>query len=239
MGPMASAKAFIGSVLGQFLFHQVTVTQVRELSPRFRWIGFAGEGLRDEPCEAGDKIQVFLPSLGMRTYTPLAWDSGKGTGALLVYLHGASPGADWGRTVRPGERFQFLGPRRSLKLGEHAGPVVLFGDETSLGLAGSLRTDAKLEVTSVLEVTSREESAAVLRELGLEGAEVERTPGDAHLLEVHERLRAALAQRPEALLVLTGRAQSIQALKSRFKLEGPRAASRSKPYWSVGKTGLD
>ena len=79
----------------------------------------------------------------------------------------------------------------------------------------------------------------MLRELGLEGSDVERTPGDAHLMEVHARLREALGKRPGALLVMTGRAQSIQALKSRFKLEGPAVSSRNKPYWSVGKTGLD
>jgi NADPH-dependent ferric siderophore reductase len=236
---MASAKTFIGSVLGSFLFHKATVTLVRELSPRFRWLELEGTSLRGEPCEAGDKVQVFLPGIGMRTYTPLAWNSRKGSVAFLVHLHGSGPGADWGRQARAGDEVRFLGPRHSLKLGEQPGPVVLFGDETSFGVAYSLRTDGKRDVTCVFEVSQRAEVAPVLRELGLEDTDVERRDGDAHLSEVHERLRAALQRTPGAQLVMTGRAQSIQALKARFKTEGASPSGKNKAYWSVGKTGLD
>lgn len=236
---MASAKAFIGSVLGQFLFHSATVTRVRDLSPRFRWLELEGASLRGEPCEPGDKVQVFLPAIGMRTYTPLAWDSQKGTVAFLVYLHGSGPGSEWGRRASVGDKVQFLGPRHSLKMGERPGPVVLFGDETSFGVAWSLKTDAKRDVTAVFEVSQRAEATPVLRELGLEGSDVERRDGDAHLSEVHERLRAALQKTPGAQLVMTGRAQSIQALKARFKSEGSSPPGKNKAYWSVGKTGLD
>jgi hypothetical protein len=39
--------------------------------------------------------------------------------------------------------------------------------------------------------------------------------------------------------VMTGKAQSIQTLKKRLKAEGLGASSRTKAYWSVGKSGLD
>ena len=236
---MASAKAFIGSVLGQFLFHNATVTLAREPAPGFRWLELEGSSLRGESCEAGDKVQVYLPAVGMRTYTPLAWNSQKGTVAFLVYLHGSGPGSEWGRRVSVGDKVQFMGPRHSLKMGERPGPVVLFGDETSLGVAWSLRQDGQRDVTSVLEVSQRAQVAPMLRELGLEGSDVERQAGDAHLGEVHERLRAALQKAPGAQLVMTGRAQSIQTLKARFKTGGDSPPGKNKAYWSVGKTGLD
>ncbi|MET0403209.1 MAG: siderophore-interacting protein [Cystobacter sp.] len=236
---MASAKTFIGDVLGQFFFHTTTVTRVREPAARFRWVELEGSSLRDESFSPGDKVQVYLPGLGMRTYTPLSWDAQKGTLALLVYLHGAGPGAEWGRRVGVGDSVRFFGPRRSLKLDAASGPVVLFGDETSLGVAWSLRVDGRREVSAVFEVSQRAEVAPVLRELGLEGTEVERLPGDAHLSEVHERLRAALERSPGAPLVMTGRAQSIQTLKTRFKAGGSQPSGKTKAYWSVGKTGLD
>ena len=226
-------------MLGQFFLDSATVTRVREPAPRFRWVELEGASLRGKPCEPGDKVQVFLPEAGMRTYTPLAWDAQKGTTSFLVYLHGTGPGAEWGRRVSVGDTVRFFGPRHSLKLGEGNGPVVLFGDETSFGVAWSLRTDGKREVLPVFEVSRREDAAPMLRELGLEGTDLERQAADAHLGEAHERLRAALARAPHASLVMTGRAQSIQALKARFKTGAPAASGKNKAYWSVGKTGLD
>ena len=239
---MASGKAIIGGVFGRFLFRDARVEQVRDLSSHFRWLELVGEGLRDVSWNAGDKVQVFLPRVGMRTYTPLSWDTARGATQFLVYLHGTGPGAEWGRNVRVGDRCQFFGPRASLPLAAYQGPVVLFGDETSFGVAHALKnlragTDG---VEQVFEVSAREESEAVLREFGLAGsAVVERAPGDGHLPTVAERLQAALARRPGAQLVMTGRAQAIQALRGRLKAAGVDPAQKVKAYWSLGKAGLD
>ncbi|MCY1036145.1 siderophore-interacting protein [Corallococcus sp. BB11-1] len=236
---MASAKAMLGSVLGRFLFHDSQVTQARELSRAFRQVDCEGQALRGQGWTPGDKVQVFLPGLGMRTYTPLSWDEARGATSFLVYLHGDSPGAKWGRDVRVGDAVQFFGPRRSLVLDAGRAPVVLFGDETSFAVAHAFRTGAKRDVTPVFEVSSREDCAPALRELGFEGQDVERQSGDAHLAQVHERLREALRAKPDATLVMTGRAQSIQALRSRLKADGARTTPKVKAYWAVGKAGLD
>ncbi|NRD55035.1 siderophore-interacting protein [Corallococcus exiguus] len=236
---MANAKAMLGSMLGRFLFTEAKVTQVREVSRAFRQIDCEGPALRGQGWSPGDKVQVFLPGLGMRTYTPLSWDEARGATAFLVYLHGDSPGAKWGRDVRTGDTVQFFGPRRSVALESGDAPVVLFGDETSFAVAHAFRTGAKRDVTPIFEVTRREDCAPALRELGFEGQDVERTAGDAHLAQVHERLREALRTKPGATLVMTGRAQSIQALRSRLRGDGERATSKVKAYWAVGKTGLD
>ncbi|MFP2899384.1 siderophore-interacting protein [Corallococcus sp. 4LFB] len=191
---MASAKAMLGSMLGRFLFTDARVTQVREVSRAFRQIDCEGPALRGQGWTPGDKVQVFLPGLGLRTYTPLSWDEARGATAFLVYLHGDSPGAKWGRDVRAGDTVQFFGPRRSVTLEAGDAPVVLFGDETSFAVAHALRTGAKRDVTPLFEVTRREDCAPALRELGFEGQDVERTAGDAHLAQVHERLREASAR---------------------------------------------
>ncbi|MFB1478931.1 siderophore-interacting protein [Corallococcus sp. RDP092CA] len=236
---MANAKAMLGSMLGRFLFTDAKVTQVREVSRAFRWIDCEGPALREQKWTPGDKVQVFLPGLGFRTYTPLSWDEARGATAFLVYLHGDSPGAKWGREVRTGDAVQFFGPGRSVALASGDAPVVLFGDETSFAVAHAFRTGAKRDVTPIFEVTRREDCAPALRELGFEGHDVERTAGDAHLAQVHERLREALRTKPGATLVMTGRAQSIQALRARLRGDGERATPKVKAYWSVGKAGLD
>ncbi|WP_404362378.1 siderophore-interacting protein [Corallococcus coralloides] len=236
---MANAKAMLGSMLGRFLFTEAKVTQVREVSRAFRQIDCEGPALRAQGWTPGDKVQVFLPGLGMRTYTPLSWDEARGATAFLVYLHGDSPGAKWGRDARTGDTVRFFGPRRSVALESGDAPVVIFGDETSFAVAHALRTGAKRDVTPIFEVTRREDCAPALRELGFEGQDVERTAGDAHLTQVHERLREALRAKPGATLVMTGRAQSIQALRSKLRGDGERATPKVKAYWAVGKTGLD
>lgn len=178
----------------------------------------------------------------MRTYTPLAWDSARGATQLLVYLHGNSPGAEWGRDVRVGDRCQFMGPRGSLALSSLQGPVVLFGDETSFAVAHTLRNlrAGADGVEQVFEVSSGDASESVLRELHLsDSALVERAPDEGHLPTVAERLGAALKRHPGAHLVMTGRAQAIQALRARLREEGVSAAQKVKAYWSAGKRGLD
>ena len=50
---------------------------------------------------------------------------------------------------------------------------------------------------------------------------------------------ADVARAPSAQLVMTGKAQSIQALKAQLKTGGVSASGKNKPYGSVGKTGLD
>ncbi|MCE9672672.1 siderophore-interacting protein [Myxococcus stipitatus] len=241
---MASGLAFINGVLGRFLFREARVAQVREVSEHFRLVEMAGEALRDIEWCAGDKVQVYLPDVGlMRTYTPLSWDATLGSTRFLVYMHGDSPGARWGRNVKVGDRCQFFGPRGSLSLESLVGPVVLFGDETSFAVAHTLRNlrPGARSAEYVFEVSSRAESTGVLAELGLADAVlVERRDGDAHLPEVEARLREALGRQSHAHLVMTGRAQAIQALRERLRSErAPVAGQKVKAYWSLGKAGLD
>ncbi|AGC46320.1 hypothetical protein MYSTI_05032 [Myxococcus stipitatus DSM 14675] len=240
---MASGKAILGGLVGRFLFREARVGRVRELSPHFRWLEVGGEDLRDVEWSPGDKVQVFLPGIGMRTYTPLVWDSMLGSTQFLVYLHGNSPGAQWGRTLKLGDRCQLFGPRDSLPLDSLEGPVVLFGDETSFAVGHTLKS-AKVpstDISRVFEVSSATESLSVLSSLDMgDACLVERRPSDAHLAEVESKLRTALQQHGRANLVLTGRAQSIQTLRARLRTSPiPFATQKVKAYWSEGKVGLD
>jgi NADPH-dependent ferric siderophore reductase len=136
-----------------------------------------------------------------------------------------------------------FGPRGSLALNALEGPVVLFGDETSFGVAKSLldlRGPAD-GVGFVFESTDRDEAVQVLGELGLGAASVvEREPNHAHAPRLESQLRAALEVRPNATLVLTGHAQTIQVLRARLKAKpAPIRGQKVKAYWADGKRGLD
>ena len=244
---MASGKGFFINALGGLVLRQGRVTLAREVSPRFRWIEVQADALRELEWTPGDKVQVLFPSLDMRTYTPLAWNRQKGTTEFLLYRNqppdqssaAEHPGTHWIRTLKEGDPCRFVGPQRSLAVAADA-PVVLFGDETSFAVALALRSAATTTPACVFEVNSRSEATAVLAELGLPGAVcVERTADDSHLAQVGAELESLLTGRAAARLLMTGRAQSIQALQSRRRAEGKSRPHKTKAYWSAGKAGLD
>jgi ferric-chelate reductase (NADPH) len=239
---MATVKKLLGDVLGKLVFRELTVDQARSVAPGFRRLDLSGEGMRGAPFEAGDKVQIMLDG-DMRTYTPFAVDRARGALSFLVYSHGDSPGAAWGRRVAVGDRIRVFGPRGSLPLTGLTGPVLLFGDETSFAVARALRDARGGDVKGtafVFEVTSKAAAAAALAHLELGDAQVVERRGEAHLDEVELQVRRELAAQPLANLVLTGKAQSIQALRARLKAKPPTyAGQKVKPYWAVGKRGLD
>lgn len=236
---MGTGKAMFGSMFGRFIFRDAKVARIDAPSPRFRRITFEGTALCDVAWQAGDKLQVFLPTVGTRAYTPLHWDDTRGATALLVYLHGDAPGAAWARALTEGAATQLFGPRRSLSAPDGE-PVVVFGDETSFGLAHALtQRPTGREARAVFEVGDIAESRAMCDQLGLSATLVRRAADDAHLAELHERLTEARRGNAAATLLMSGRAHAIKTLRSRMRAAGEAPPSSTKAYWSVGKAGLD
>ncbi|MFT3928400.1 MAG: siderophore-interacting protein [Myxococcales bacterium] len=237
---MASGKAFLGELFGKLFFRQAQIVALSEPGP-FRRMTLEGVQLRDVAWTPGDKVQVFLPAHGMRTYTPLSWDPKRGVTELLVFLHGDSPGALWGRKAQVGDAVQFFGPRRSIDADALPARVVLFGDETSFAVASALRTKLGADqLACVFEVTPEHAAQPVLSALQLEASvTVAKRSDDSHLGDVHGRLAELTARAAGAQLVMTGRAAAIQALRARMKRDGGTRVAASKAYWALGKRGLD
>ncbi|UPJ54205.1 siderophore-interacting protein [Bradyrhizobium sp. 200] len=217
------------------------VAAVETLSPHFRLADLEGEALRNVAWTAGQKVQVSMGSgLCARTYTPMSWDADSGRTRMLTFAHGDGPGSRWASGLREGDTCQFFGPRRSLDLSGPESPVVLFGDETSFGLAAALR-DSPLGAGAlhVFEASDVAESRPVLEAIGLGQATlIERIADDAHLAAAEaEMLRLAASG---AHFVLTGKASSIQRLSRALKAVGVVSSRmKTKAYWAQGKIGLD
>lgn len=244
---MASGKGILINALGGLLLREGRVSHVGNVSPRFRWVEARIDGLHDVSWTPGDKVQVLLPDRDMRTYTPVTWHRDRGTAEFLLYRNqpvdirevDERPGARFVRTVQVGDPFRFVGPQRSLVV-DPTHPVVLFGDETSFAVALALRGAATTPPACVFEVESLSESASVLGEFGMSDAVcVERAADDSHLVKVAQHLEEQLAGRQHAKLLMTGRAQAIQALQSRRRAAGQSRADKTKAYWSLGRSGLD
>ncbi len=240
---MASLKAMVRDRLSQLVFKELTIEDARDVTPSFRRFRVGAPWLRAASCAPGDKLQIMILEAGTRTYSPFAHDPERGTLDLLAYVHGDTPGAAWIKAAQAGLRFRAFGPRGSLALGSLQGPVVFFGDETGLGAAASLQAvrGASAEVSFVFECTQPAEAASASAEVGLrDPVLVQRQPGHAHVEAIATALGSALSRAPRAHLVLTGHAQSIQAIRARLKAQGVAAAGQAtKAYWADGKRGLD
>lgn len=224
----------------RWLMRSARVAAIQTLSPQIRLIDLEGDGLKDVDWAAGQKIQVAMGTgLTARTYTPISWDAERGATRILAFSHGDGPGSRWASGLREGDSCQFLGPRRSLDLSAIDERVVLFGDETSLGLLAGLSGTLWGGLTCVLEVSHVEETRRVLDALGHADATlIERSADDAHLATAADTVSRFVAGR--AHFVLTGKASSIQHISRALKAQGVAAARlKAKAYWAPGKTGMD
>jgi NADPH-dependent ferric siderophore reductase len=190
----------------------------------------------------GDKVRLSIEGLTLRTYTPFQLVEATGALRILAHLAGTGPGSDWCAHAQAGQRGRMLGPSRSIRLDTlHPAPVVV-GDETAFGLHLAQRaTDSGQRPPAIFEVTDIERSAAVLAAHGVHDARlVAKQPADAHLAELEATVLEALAADAATTLCLTGRAQTVAALRRRLKSEGHAGrAATVKAYWDLNRSGLD
>jgi NADPH-dependent ferric siderophore reductase len=234
---MASGKGILLGALGGLLLRDATVRALRDVASSFRGVELVGPGLRGATFHPGDKLQVLLPSRDVRTFTPLRWDAEAGATELLVYHHAASPAGEWIRGLAVGDPCRFVGPQRSIRLPE-AGPVVLFGDETSAAVARAFAANGRA-LACVFETSAEDDLRIALGAEVSRAILVRRRADEEHLPELVEQLQAELARQPGASLVLTGRAQAIQKVRAELKARALPRPIANKAYWSLGKAGPD
>jgi len=222
------------------MLKEATVETIESPGPHYRLWRVSGPGLDETGFQAGDKTQVLLPSDDVRTYTPFNWRGG--SASFLAYLHNPpamapTPGPAWAQALKPGDGMRFLGPQRSLVL--PPGPVVVVGDETSLGVALAYAQARPGQVQVVLEAQDPAETEAVARQLGLSAVTViARRSDQAHVPSMTEAILQGLKQVPGASIGLTGGTPLIQELRSQLKAQGQQRPI-TKAYWAPGKVGLD
>jgi NADPH-dependent ferric siderophore reductase len=239
--PGTRAPGRLSRALLRLLMKRATIVAADRLADGFRLITLEGPALRGIRWTPGQKLQVAMGSAFVaRTYTPIEWDSVAGRTRILGYEHGDGPGSAWVRDVEPGDECDLFGPRASLDVGGMAGPLALFGDETSIGLACALaRGDGPRSIHCHFEVGDVTIAGQVLAGLAIgDAALVERHDDDEHIAQLEAALPALAAA--GASFVLTGRAGTIKRLRQGLKqLAVPTARLVTKAYWAPGKTGLD
>lgn len=230
------------SAMHRLFMRNVRVMDIEEVGSAFRIVTLGGEALRDISWTPGDKIQIQLGGWIQRTYTPMDWDAENGRTRILVYLHADAPGTRWARMLRKGDTCVVFGPRKSIDRSRLRGPVILLGDETSLGLATALFNHASAPAAQMLfEVSAIAETRPVVEQLRLSDAHLcARLENDGHFTELETRMSAFVQMHATADIVLTGKATSIQHITRLLRQRDIGASRRqSKAYWAPGKAGLD
>jgi ferric-chelate reductase (NADPH) len=235
----------LADTTSRMLFRAAEVTAVAEHGAHFRTIELTGDALKKATWSVGDKIQVRTRPAGFttRTYTPVSWDIARGSTTLLAYAHGSGPGSAWVRAVTTGSPCQFFGPRSSLKLDDPARPIVFVGDETSFALVAAWRgqnPDAQ-PVAELFEVSDLDESGIALEAIGLSSARLfPRDDRAAHVEQLSATAIDMLRTHADASLCLTGKAQTIAAVRREIKSAGLAGHPiRVKAYWDERRSGLD
>ena len=240
---MPNRPGLLESAVLKLFTRSAQVLHIEDIGAAFRLVTLGGEALRKVEWTPGDKIQIQLGGWTQRTYTPMGWDAENGRTRILVHLHDSGgPGTQWARTLRIGDDCIVFGPRKSVRLVPPQSAVIVFGDETSLGLAAALADQMSAPtVLGLFEVSRPADAAPVIERLELNGAGIcARIENDGHFGELEARMSALLAAHPAADIVLTGRAGAIQRISRLLKSSDIDASRRqSKAYWAPGKTGMD
>ncbi len=231
----------LGQALMRLLMRRATVVASERLADRFWLITLEGPALAGVAWAPGQKVQIAMGSAFVaRTYTPIEWNASTGRTCILGFAHGDGPGSAWVRAVEPGDACDIFGPRASLDLRRLSGPLALFGDETSIGLAyAATHQDPMRSVACHFEVDDVESARQVAGQLGLHTVALFAKRGDdAHVAEMEAALPALVAA--GASFVLTGKAGTVQRLRQVLKQQAvPATRLVIKAYWAPGKTGLD
>jgi NADPH-dependent ferric siderophore reductase len=107
-----------------------------DVEPRMRRVLLTARDLNDFAYKPGQALVLMIPvsgsGTGLRDYTIRGFDRAAGTLSIDFVLHGDTPGPNWARTVRPGDRIEARGPRGGTVLRDGADWHLFTGDETGL-----------------------------------------------------------------------------------------------------------
>jgi NADPH-dependent ferric siderophore reductase len=221
----------------RMLLRHGTVTRVTDLPADLRQVDIETTPASWSP---GQKVQVHISGRVLRTFTPWGWS--EGSVSLLVHRIGVTPGTRWVDGLSEGAPVRMLGPRSSLELSRLPGAPIMVGDETSLGLAAAWSSHGSAPASSsIFECDVPDEMSAALGCLGLDGPRVliARESDDRHLAAFVHAVAEEVERYPDAPLVLTGRSQSISAVRRHLKAAELRPSSFVKTYWDPNRAGLD
>jgi NADPH-dependent ferric siderophore reductase len=234
---MPTLPKFLADITAGSFMRKATVTEVHYYHEAFKKIAFCGEDLKKRDCKPGAQIEPRVSDTEFRHYNPSAYDVKKGTGEMLIYLHGNGPGSDWAEKLVVGDSIALMGPANKISLDTTRRKVVFLGDETAVGtfLFMQQGLEAGQQYAGAVETASELVHIPRLVGLNLPGIARQQTAGAALLSWLKENLE----QHKDALFYLLGHSGTNKLLRNYLKEQDiPGHSIVTTKYWAEGRTGL-
>jgi NADPH-dependent ferric siderophore reductase len=190
--------------------------------------------------QLGYAVLIRVSNTECRNYTVSLSEVKSGLVELTVHLHGNGPGSWFMDRLREGDQLRISMPRGVKQYDKGVKRQLIFGDETSLGLACAFQPVLRQnnhQFQFYFELDAENENLPHL--LGLENCTVfpkNNTFNNEQLL--NELLSFQPEYRQNGNFVLTGNARSIQIFRKVLRQQKMTGRIFAKAYWLEGKTGL-
>ena len=235
---LSTIPKWMGDLFGDVLRPNAKIIQTSSITPHIKRIRFQGDITRMN-FQIGYANVMRVSETEYRNYT-VAWhDMQKGIFDIIVHLHGNGVGSQYIHTLEKNDDVYISQPRGKKLYDPHMKQHVIFGDETSLGLACSFFQILKQnqhQFQFYFELDEENKSAPEL--LGLGNVTVFSKNGsfrneqwitDLPLFQPSEWTKANF--------ILTGNVKSVQTFRKVIK-HTISAKSTTQGYWLEGKKGL-
>ncbi|TCK85087.1 siderophore-interacting protein [Albibacterium bauzanense] len=215
------------------------VVETNYISPKIKRIRFQGN-LSGMSFQPGYAVLIRVNETEFRNYTVVFNDVENGILEIIFYIHGQAPGSLFIDNLNVGDEIRISAPRGKKQYEPTIKQHLIFGDETSLGLACSFLPYLKKNQHQFQFYFELDESNFnVPQLLGLENYSV----FSKNDIFINRQLINDLPifNSPDwntSHFVLTGNATSVQNFRHVLKSNSVKGRIFTKGYWLKGKAGL-
>ncbi|WP_436490629.1 hypothetical protein [Chitinophaga sp. ARDCPP14] len=220
-------------------FPLMKVMETNYINPNIKKIRFKGN-LSGMNFQLGYAVIIRVSDTEYRNYSVSFSDVENGILEIIFHLHGAAPGCLFMDRLTAGDQVRVSMPRGQKQYDPAVEKQLLFGDETSLGLAVSFQPYLKKnnhEFQFYFELDEANEQ--VPRLLGLENYTV--FPKNNHFRNEQWINDLAVFNAGDWLTanyILTGNVKSVQTFRRVLKNNNISGRIFTAGFWLEGKTGL-
>jgi NADPH-dependent ferric siderophore reductase len=215
------------------------VLQTTYLSSSIKRILLKGE-IKDLNFQVGYAVAIRVNETAYRNYTPSFVDAANGLMEITAHLRAKGPGSQFLASLKLGQQVRISIPRGKKMLTESLDSILVFGDESSLGLVCAMAAWSK----------QGNQACRFFLELDPENMEVPDMLGIDNCVIVPKQkvfnnegnIAMLLANTPKPSrstgIIITGNAASLQNIRNHFRRTSAGSHILAQAYWAAGKTGL-
>jgi len=239
---MPRITKWVGDAIESIMSSKMPLMKVIEteyINQNIKRIRFQGN-LSGMNFQLGYAVVIRVNDTEFRNYTASFSDIDNGVLEIIFHIHGSAPGSFFIDNLNVGDEIRISMPRGQKQYNPQVNRQLIFGDETSLGLACSFLPFLKNnrhQFQFYFELDETNENVPQL--LGLENYTVFAKSGLFRNEELLSSLPIFKTHDWQAgNFILTGNVKSVQTFRKVLKNNQIKGKIFTKGYWLEGKTGL-